>query len=270
MFTTLGWQSDAVAMAGLSQVTDRGDHIVLCTPDEPNFWWANAVIAKGALRVARMQAHFAAAFPDAAHVSLGWDRAVDAPLDEGAPPGFAWDPCDVMVWSGGRDRPTAPDGVTLRPLNGTNDWQQSMDLQGIIGREAGYDSPDHPAYLRGRSAARQRQIAAGQGAWFGAFSGPDLVAQLGVLHDGHLARFQDVETNPNWRRRGIASGLIGHALGWIAGLGLSGPRVIVADQDDGPGRLYQRLGFRVVDRQITLCRPGHRLAAPPGGPGSSA
>jgi ribosomal protein S18 acetylase RimI-like enzyme len=71
-----------------------------------------------------------------------------------------------------------------------------------------------------------------------------------------LARFQNVETHPGFRRRGFASAVIHHA----AQHALRDPGVrtlvIVADPDDHAIRLYRTLGFVDTERQVQLHKAG--------------
>jgi ribosomal protein S18 acetylase RimI-like enzyme len=92
-------------------------------------------------------------------------------------------------------------------------------------------------------------------AWFGAFLGGRLLAQLGVVDaGGGLVRYQDVETDPVARRRGLAGTLV-----WQAGrygrevLG-AGALVIVADPADAAIRLYRSCGFAETETQLTFER----------------
>lgn len=94
--------------------------------------------------------------------------------------------------------------------------------------------------------------ASKRGDWFGAFVGEKLVADLGLFRDGSIARFQSVETHPDFRRRGIAGTLIyeaGHLALAERDLDML---VIVAEEGSSPPRLYENLGFRPVEKQLGL------------------
>jgi GNAT superfamily N-acetyltransferase len=138
----------------------------------------------------------------------------------------------------------------IRLLESDDDWQQSVDL-GV----RCYDEGEPQEYLRRRAVARRRLTRAGMAAWFGAFLGGRLLAQLGVVDaGGGLVRYQDVETDPVARRRGLAGTLV-----WQAGrygrevLGAS-TLVIVADPADAAIRLYRSCGFAETEPQLTFER----------------
>ncbi len=89
-----------------------------------------------------------------------------------------------------------------------DDWTKAEALQAKIGLEDGRDPKFYGPYLARRNAGRRDQITKGIGQWFGAFDGDRIVAQLGMFHDGSLARYQSVETRATHRRRGICSALL--------------------------------------------------------------
>jgi ribosomal protein S18 acetylase RimI-like enzyme len=104
-------------------------------------------------------------------------------------------------------------------------------------------------------AASQELVARGHGEWLGAFDHGLLVATLGIVNVGSgVARYQSVETHPDYRRRGLASRLIYDAAV------LAGDRfdardvVIVADPEEEAFRLYESLGFATVEQQVELTR----------------
>ena len=100
-------------------------------------------------------------------------------------------------------------------------------------------------------AARRQLTETGRAAWFGAFAAGRLVAQLGLVPAGNgLARYQDVETHPEFRRQGLAGTLVWQAGGY--GLAERGAArlVIVADPDYHAFRLYESLGFRRAEDQV--------------------
>jgi GNAT superfamily N-acetyltransferase len=83
-------------------------------------------------------------------------------------------------------------------------------------------------------------------AHWGAFAGDALVASLGLVELGTLGRYQDVQTLPAYRGRGLASALL-----YAAARAASVDRVIVlAARAD----LYERAGFRMIERTVSACR----------------
>ena len=67
-----------------------------------------------------------------------------------------------------------------------------------------------------------------------------------------IARYQNVETQPEFRRRGLATQLVYEA--GVQALDQLGARtlVIVADPDDEAIRIYRAAGFQDRERQVQL------------------
>ncbi len=106
-------------------------------------------------------------------------------------------------------------------------------------------------FQAGRLAARRRLAETGRAAWLGAFVGGRLVAQLGLVPVGDgVARYQDAETHPDFRRLGMAGRLIcqagRHGLAELCASRL----VIVADPGYHAVRLYEVLGFSPTEDQV--------------------
>ncbi len=79
---------------------------------------------------------------------------------------------------------------------------------------------------------------------------------MGIFHDQRLIRYQHVQTHPPaYRRRGICSALLAHALDWAqARAPQATPPVIVAEADSDAGRLYRRAGFSLTETTISAYR----------------
>ena len=122
--------------------------------------------------------------------------------------GYTLDGFDTMILQGSLCDAVMPDGMSVQALDGMDDWTKAEALQTEVGLEDGRDPKFYGLYLARRNAGRRDQITRGIGQWFGAFDGDRIVAQLGMFHDGSLARYQSVETRATHRRRGICSALL--------------------------------------------------------------
>src|SRR5260370_19217228 len=92
---------------------------------------------------------------------------------------------------------------------------------------------------------------AGGATWFGAFTAGRLVAHLGLVRlPGGLARFQDVETHPSFRRQGLAGTLGWHAARYGLGQLRAVRLVIVAEQRPPATRVFA--SFRLIPAEVTL------------------
>jgi ribosomal protein S18 acetylase RimI-like enzyme len=259
--TSLGFQTDiALLRLGGSRVEDRGDHLIVRTPHNPAHWWGNFLL------LAELPApevsgwwldRFAAEFPTARHVALGFDARAGSPADPAwfTSQGFDAEASVVMTATEVHELSNPNSEAVCRRLQSNEDWAQSVKLQVRC-----HDRPGEPARNQAFAAARahtNRQIVtAGHGAWFGAFVNSRLVAQMGLVTARRgLARFQSVETDPDYRRRGLARSLIHHVS--RDGFETLGARtlVIVADPDSFALDLYRSVGFVTAETQLQVERP---------------
>ena len=252
---SLGISTDILVLGNRARLELHPLGWVLRTPDEPDFWSGNQLILKGDPPAPDVAvAAFREAFPQAAHMTLSWDapeRSLSGDLDDLAERGFIIEQDDVLTLEGLASDAKVPDGFVLREVQGDDDWEKVADLKVEIGVEEGYQDAGFRAFIRGRCEGWRKAIAAGEGAWFGAFEGETLAADLGIFTDGRIARFQSVETAAAYRRRGLCSALVVHALDWLKARAPEAQPVIVAEAEGDAGRLYRRLGFALAERQIS-------------------
>jgi GNAT superfamily N-acetyltransferase len=250
---SLGYRTDLMirALEG-SQVEDRGDYLVVRSPHNPSYWWGNFLLLQPpeAGQAARWVATFAAEFPAARHVALGIDvtEISGVHIGEYVAAGLQPQRTTVLIAQGLADPPHENPSAVYRELSGDDDWRRGAELRAIV--NAGEPGAD-PDFLRARSAAERALTEAGHGSWFGAFLGDELVAQLGLVTDGSgIARYQNVETHPDWRRRGLAGSLVWHAgRHGLDTLGAS-TLVIVADPLADAIKVYRSVGFADAETQV--------------------
>jgi ribosomal protein S18 acetylase RimI-like enzyme len=247
---SLGYRTDLAILAFEgSQITDRGEYLVIRTPGNPDYWWGNFLLlpslepGSGGGWLAR----FAAEFPDAGHTALGLDETDGGAVDPGELTGMTMEQNAVMTAASVHAPPHPNTEAVFRRLQGDADWRQSLELAGAV--HAGEPGGD-ARFLAARLGAKRALAEAGHGAWFGAFLGGTLVCQLGlVTGKSGLARYQSVETHPSARRRGLAGTLVWHA-GGTALADDASTLVMVADPRESAIRVYRSIGFTVTESQL--------------------
>lgn len=257
---SLAYRTDiALLRAGGSAVADHDDHVVIRTPDNPTFWWGNFVLIPELPTsrddVERGLGLFREAFPDADHVAIG----VDVVTAEGGSEGTLAEhglevACDPVLTASALPSGGSVPGVTIRPLLGDRDWAEQTELT-MTDPDTG-DTQAARAFTLGRIASQRALVEGSVGHWLGAFVDGALRASLGIFGAGDsLARFQDVRTHPDWRRRGLASALIAAASSAARDDLGADTLVIVADAGSDADRLYRSLGFTAQQDQLSLTRP---------------
>lgn len=254
--TSLGLRTDLMVrrLAG-SMIENRGDRLVVRTPGNPTFYWGNFLVLSSPLvpgQAGTYESAFAVEFPDARHRAYAVDGTGGQAGDAGelAALGVEVDVSTVLTVEAAA-LPEPP--VRGRALSDDADWSQLVTL-----RQAGDTSPvaggQRPFHERKVTEARGLTQAA-RGAWFGAFVDGRLVSGLGIVSDrGGVARYQDVDTHPDHRRRGLARALLHQAGRHAAEVLGAHTLVIVADPGYHAIDLYRSVGFRDLEQQVQLLR----------------
>ena len=257
--TSLGYRTDLMFAAFDGQITDRGSYLVIRTPSNPTFYWGNFLLFAQAPQPGdypKWRDLFAVEIgtpPQVRHQTFGWDTITGevGDIQPFLAAGFRLNHSVVLTAQRVHPPPNYTQEVTVRPLSSDGDWEQALANQ-IRCQEPGHDEAGYALFKQRQMARYRAMAAAGLGAWFGAFIGGQLVADSGVFHHQELARFQEVETHPDYRRRGIAGTMVYAAARYaLAHFGIQ-TLVIVADRDSAPARLYASLGFEPTEQQVGL------------------
>ena len=258
---SLGWRSDLMVrtLAG-SLVMHAPDHVVVRTVGRSDFYWGNFILipaGPGERDAAAWLTVFAGEFPLAQHIAIGIDGKglPSTARPDFAAQGLAAEVNCVLTASSLVDAVELERGVEIRPIAGDGDWALVLELRLAVAREEGLDSAAHGSFLEG--AVREESVLCGRrlGLYFGVFRDGSLLSSLGVVvaPDG-VARFQNVETRPGYRRQGLAGWLVRHAAAHaIRHLGAR-LLVIVADPEGPAIGLYRRLGFTEAETQLQMVR----------------
>ena len=261
--TSLGYRTDlALLRLGGSEVTDCGDHLVVRTPHNPTFWWGNFLLLDRVPAVAhtdRWLDRFHVEFPDAQHVSIGFDETTGSTGDLSgfAERGLRCEALTVMSATAVRE-PARPNcDATYRQLTSDDDWAQSIELRVACNEEE--EESGYREFTTRKAATNRALVEAGHGGWFGAFLEGRLVTQMGLFAASPgLARFQSVETHPDFRGRGLAGTLVHHVSRYgFDELGAT-TLVMVADPTYLAIRVYRAVGFTDGESQLQAEKPPPR------------
>lgn len=257
--TSTAWQTDLALRAWSgSEIEDRGDHLVVRTPTNPAYYWGNFILLPGrpgAGDVPGWLELFAQEFPRSRHLAFGVESrdgtlADLEPFREG---GLTTEAAAVMTATTVHPPARPNTEATIRPLTSDEDWDQQVTL--ALTDE---DLRGNREFATERSKGERRLVEDGHGTWFGAFLGGLLVSSLGVFVTPQgLARYQDVQTHPGFRGRGLCGTLV-HRAGTHAleELGVE-TLVMVADPDYSAIRIYRAAGFTESETQLQAeRRPG--------------
>lgn len=250
---SLGLSTDLQLLALRGTIVDRGDYLVVRTPDDPGYYFGNLLVLRAAPQVGEV-AYWTRKFGEELggddqirHVTFRWDGITG---DTGAraeleAAGFSIELSDVMTVAA-RGVTRAICGFPIRALN-PDEVVASADLAWANGDR--HDDA-YRQFLDRRALWKSSLVTKGSARFYGAFDGDALVGTLGLVALGEVARYQDVEVAASHRKRGIASALLAAAAADAPAETL----VIVADADGPAIRVYERAGFRATERTGSACR----------------
>ncbi len=240
-----GWATDLAILEHCgSAVQDLGDHLLVRTPDNPEYHWGNCLFVTDEDAVddaGRWVGTFRSAFPEASWVAIGLIRMPD---DRSAWAGQGLDlELDEVLTTDALPRQTPlPRGYAVRRLS-AHDWARSVARSVAENDQTKEEDPQgYEHFARAQVLARRGLSDRDLGATFGAFAGEVLVAELGIVRCGSTARYQNVGTDAEHRGRGLASHLLGLAARWAGDHGCD-RWVIVTEATNPAGRVYRSLGF---------------------------
>jgi GNAT superfamily N-acetyltransferase len=256
---SLGFRTDLMLLQLEGSSVERRDgYRVIRTPENPTFWWGNYVLldeAPAAGTFDEALARFHAEHPTAAHVAIGVDGTDGVLPEEEAirAAGFGVDRLTVMTATSVHAPPRPNRDATYRRLVSDADWEQALDLQ--MANNTEFEPVSHRAFTSIRLAAARRLAESGAGGWFGAFVDGTMRSGMGLFTDGSgVARFQAVDTHPDFRGRGLAGSLVEHVS--RVGLDEFGAETLVmcADPDYLAIRVYRSVGFVDGETQLMIER----------------
>jgi GNAT superfamily N-acetyltransferase len=236
-------------------VDDRGDHLVIRTPGNPGFHWGNCVFVTDQDAVdeaGRWAATFEACFPEATWTAIG---LMQMPVNQRAwtELGFALELDEVLTTNVQPALTDVPTGYVVRRLAGS-DWEQCVARAVADNARTGEEEPlSYRRFAEAQVRARRELSASDSGAFFGAFAGDTLVADLGIVRCGSTARYQSVVTDLDHRGRGLAGHLLSVAALWAAEH-CCDRWVIVTEASNPAGRVYRRAGFEPDSASVQAYR----------------
>jgi ribosomal protein S18 acetylase RimI-like enzyme len=264
----LGWRSHLLACGFGGEISERDDCIVVRSPSNPTYYWGNCLILPAAPRddelahwLQRFDDEIARRQPESRHLAFGvnaatlphalpsWRAAGIDEFDDTAV--LTLEPAGLAAAPALRDTP----GLVLRALDLTQETHLAVEAQ-VRARDVSFDADGYRDFRR---SAMQRMAAmqqAGIGEWFGAMVGDVLAADCGLVHSGAggIGRFQYVETQAEWRRRGLCRALVHHVCTHAFDRLKLQRLVMCADPHDVAIGIYRSVGFTQVESHWCLQR----------------
>lgn len=256
---SLGYRTDLIFPKFDGRIIDRGDYLVILTPSNPTFYWGNFLLfpdppGKGDFDNWRtIFAREIGSQLNVHHMAFAWD-SIDGQTGEVKPfldAGFNLNQSVVLTTEQVKTPPKYNSEVDVRPISEDWEWTQALQNQ-IRCRSPEFGLESYSAFKQKQMVRYRKMTQAAVGEWFGAFLKNQLVADLGLFCEEGIGRFQEVETHPDYRRRGICGTLVYQASGYaFEHLGAK-TLVMVADEHYHAARIYESVGFKPTERLASL------------------
>ncbi len=269
----LGWRSHLLACGFGGEIVECDDCIVVRSPSNPTYYWGNCLILPEAPRdsdlahwLRRFDDEIARRQPDSQHLAFGvnatalphalpsWRAAGIDEFDDTAV--LTLEPADLARPPAVHEMPE----LVLRPLDLSQETDLAVEAQ-VRARDESFEADGYRVFRRSAMQRMQAMQQAGIGEWFGAMVGDVLAADCGLVHSGAegLGRFQYVETQTEWRRRGLCRALVHHVCTHAFETLKLKRLVMCADPHDVAIGIYRSVGFSQVESHWCLQRRPKKL-----------
>lgn len=139
------------------------------------------------------------------------------------------------------------DAVTIVPFVDDRHRGQVVALwRGVFGYETAHNDP---------GLSIDRKVAAGDGLFFVALAGGEVVGTIMAGYDGHRGWLYSLAVAPGRRREGIGRQLVAHAERALAERGCVKINLQILEENSAVTKFYEALGF-VVEKRVSM---GKRL-----------
>lgn len=262
---SLGRRTDFIFAKFSGSVTDRGAYTLIQTPSNPEYHWGNYIVfghapQRGSLKewTAIFDREFGY-YPEPHHYVFTWDtdHQEEGEFQEFLDANFTMDSAAVLTTKKLNLPPYVNDRVEVKKIQSDQDWAKVVQLQ-IQCADSKFANEHFEKFKHLQMGTYRKMSEAGMGFWFGAYIDGKLVGDLGIFFEGEFARYQSVETHPNFRKLGVCGNLVYQA-GQIAFEEFAVSHLVMeADVDYHAARIYESVGFKrnEVNHSLSWWRGG--------------
>ena len=258
--SSMTFRTESLFWRAEGEVLDRGDYRLVRTPSNPGYYGGNLLAFDRPPAVGdyeRWLGLFEREFGDLSgvrHRLFVWDTTggVDGAVEPFLDAGFDLKTNVTLLARAVVPPPKVNKEIEVRRVETDEEWESVLAFKVRV-RDPRFEEDSYTHFKRRWLGVRRGLAEAGHGSWYGAFVGGRMVADLGIFRDGPVARFQDVATEPSFRRRGICGTLVHEVAKRTLGEGVVETLVMVADEGYHAARIYESVGFRLAERHAKAC-----------------
>ncbi|MAE58734.1 MAG: hypothetical protein CME69_07625 [Halobacteriovorax sp.] len=255
----LGYRTDFIFNKLDGTLEDRGDYLVATTTSNPNYFWGNFLFfkrppKKGDFFKWKSLFEMELSDPRIYHMAFGWDSfdANEADYKEFVENGFEFHQ-DIVLSSSDFIRPKQyNEKIEVRVIDLNEYLPRCVEIQ-VASATKDMSKKTWQEFYTKSMKKYLSLIEKGHGKWFGAFVNDVLVGSLGIFKSGDTARFQLVNTHPDFQRQGVCSTLMYESCLYAMSKMNASELVIVAEENYHAVKIYQTVGFKEVQKQLGLC-----------------
>ena len=258
---SLGYRTDLAILAFNGRVEKIDSYFFVETPGNPSYFWGNLLLmpdppVAGSLDLwmKRFRDNFSHQ-PLVKHITFGWDSPEGYPgdIEPFKAAGFEVEESVILTATQSMLKISGEKllGLEIRALFSNGDWEAAFKNQ-LSCRGDNFNPEAYIPFKRAQMERYRKMSEAGLGHWYGAFIHNQLVADCGLFLFEGIARYQQVGTNPDYRRRGICAALVYQTAMEAFKQGAK-TLVMAADPEYHAARVYKSVGFAEAEKQIGVC-----------------
>lgn len=241
----------------MGNVLTRDGYLVIQNEDNPNFHWGNYILFKNAPKNGdfdKWMSIFKKEFPfykEHTHFLFSWVEQKIGEVGEFKAHGFDIDEAVVLTCQNILKPKNLNEKISIRKINSFDEWKRVIELQ-IKCADPKYANDQYRKFKTVQMGQYRTMCEAGQGFWFGAFFDDDLIADLGIFFDKDVARFQSVETHPDFRKQGVCTTMVYEVSTMAFDIFNAKTLVMEADPHYHAAKIYEKLGFVCTEKNFAL------------------
>ncbi|MCK5126247.1 MAG: GNAT family N-acetyltransferase [candidate division Zixibacteria bacterium] len=255
--TSLSQKTDLLFSKFSGQVIDKGEYLLIQTPENPTFHWGNYILFQEApqkgdyKKWTELFKHEFPYYDEIRHYVFAWPEDCPGESQEFLDNGFELEKVVALTAKKVVKPPKYNSQIMIKKLITDAEWEDAIHNQVCCAKEK-FAGPGYEVFKRKQFAQYRLMYEQGRGNWYGAYIDGRLVGDLGIFTIDNIGRFQNVGTHPDFRRQGICQTLVYEtALQSLAEDKIE-TLVMEADSEYYAARIYESVGFKPTENHFSL------------------
>ena len=255
---SLGQRSNLITSRHDGVLKDRDNYLVVRNDEKPHFFWGNYIIMQSPPTESdynRWTDIYKLEFGDRGpinYMTFAWDSPAgeEGTIDQFVKNGFVADRNIILSATKVNVPLKFNSNIIVKTLESEKDWNDSIEVH--INDEWKFSKDSQEGFQKGQMLRKKKLKELGVGKCYGAFLDNKMVGCLSVFMDDNLASMDLVSTHQNFRRQGICGTLVYTASKLILEQTKVETLVIIADEDYHAAKIYESVGFKPTEKEVTL------------------